>query len=84
MSNRVLRQDPIPGLDLFETTLIPFADLKRGPNPQRHGNYQLNALAVAFGQAVIHDMTKVRIGFAAGRHLPIRIFSTRRMIRCAR
>lgn len=64
VSNQLLKQDPIPGLDLFETTLIPFADLKLGANPQVLGGYHLNALAVAFGQAVIHDMTKVRLGFA--------------------
>jgi hypothetical protein len=64
VSNLFLKQDPIPGLDLFETTLIPFADLKEGPHPQKHRAYHLNALAVAFGQAVIHDMTKAPTGFS--------------------
>ena len=64
LSNVFLQQDPIPELDLFETTLIPFEDLQQGPHPQTLGGYHLNALAVAFGQAVIHDMTKARLGFS--------------------
>jgi hypothetical protein len=60
LSNTFLSKDPIPGLDMFETTLIPFADLRKGEHPEKK---RLNQLSVAFGQALIHDMTKARIGF---------------------
>jgi hypothetical protein len=43
--------------------LIPFDSLRKGQNPQRQGGYRLNQFAVAFGQAVTHDLTKARIGF---------------------
>lgn len=61
LSNLFLAQDPIPGIGTLETVLIPLEDLKQGPHPDPHG---LNQLAVAFGQAVTHDLTKVRIGFS--------------------
>jgi hypothetical protein len=61
LSNVFLAQDKVRGLDMFETVLIPFEDLKEGQHPDPRG---LNALAVAFGQAVTHDLTKARIGFA--------------------
>jgi hypothetical protein len=61
LSNLFLAQEPFPGLDPFETTRIPFDALKTGQHPQSAG---LNAFAVAFGQAVVHDLTKARVGFA--------------------
>jgi hypothetical protein len=65
LSNLFLAQDPIPGIGTFETVLIPPARLVRGQHPQggAHG-YPLNQLAVAFAQALTHDLTKVRIGFS--------------------
>ena len=63
LSNLFLAQDPFAGIDMFETVLIPFDSLRKGQDPQRQGGYRLNQLAVAFGQAVTHDLTKARIGF---------------------
>jgi Animal haem peroxidase len=60
LSNQFLAQDPFPGIELFETTLIPFESLRLGQHPQQAGGYRLNQLAVAFGQAVTHDLTKAR------------------------
>jgi Animal haem peroxidase len=64
LSNQLLAQDPFPGVELFDTTLIPFESLRLGRHPQRAGGYRLNQLAVAFGQAVTHDLTKARTGFS--------------------
>ena len=64
LSNVFFAQDPFPGIDMFETVLIPFSQLRDGQNPQRQGGYRLNQFAIAFGQAVTHDLTKVRIGFS--------------------
>jgi len=63
LSNVFLAQDPFKGIGTFDTVLIPLADLREGQNPQRQGGYRLNQLAIAFGQAVTHDLTKARIGF---------------------
>ena len=62
LSNAFFAQEPWEGIDMFETVLIPFEALREGQNPQRRG-YKLNQLAVAFGQAIAHDMAKTRIGF---------------------
>src|SRR5688572_6750194 len=62
LSNLFLAQDPIPGIGTFETVLIPPARLVRGQHPQQ--GYPLNQLAVAFAQALTHDMTKLRIVFS--------------------
>jgi hypothetical protein len=64
LSNAFLAQDPIPGIGTFETVLIPPERLRRGQHPQEAQGYRLNQLAVAFGQALTHDLTKVRIAFS--------------------
>jgi hypothetical protein len=63
LSNLFFAQKPFAGIDPFETVLIPLDSLRDGQNPQRQGGYRLNQLAIAYGQAVTHDLTKVRIGF---------------------
>ena len=63
LSNQFFAQDPWEGIEMFETTLIPFEQLREGQNPQKTHGYRLNQFAVAFGQAVAHDMAKVSIGF---------------------
>ena len=63
LSNLFLAQQPYKGIGTFETVLIPFDALRDGQNPQRQGGYRLNQFAVAFGQAVTHDLSKSRIGF---------------------
>jgi hypothetical protein len=63
LSNLFLAQEPFKGIGAFETVLIPIDALREGQNPQRQGGYRLNQLAVAFGQAVTHDLTKSRVGF---------------------
>lgn len=60
LSNQFFAEPPLPGIGTFETVLIPFEDLRTGPRPDRR---RLNQLAVAFGQAVAHDMAKSRLGF---------------------
>jgi hypothetical protein len=64
LSNLFLAQDPIPGIGTFETVLIPPERLRRGQHPQQAEGYRLNQLAVAFGQALTHDLTKAHVGFA--------------------
>jgi hypothetical protein len=63
LSNLFLAQDPWPGIEMFDTVLIPLDQLRKGQDPQRRGGYRLNQFAVAFAQAVTHDLTKARIGF---------------------
>jgi hypothetical protein len=64
LSNAFLAQDPFPGIGTFETVLIPPEQLREGLHPQEAQGYRLNQLAVAFGQALTHDLTKLRIGFS--------------------
>lgn len=63
LSNEFMAQDPWDGIGTFETVLIPFESLREGQNPQNFRGFRLNQFAVAFGQAVAHDLTKSRIGF---------------------
>lgn len=64
LSNLFLAQEPFPGLTAFETVLIPFDALQRGQHPMKQGDFRLNQLAVAFGQALVHDLTKAHTGFS--------------------
>jgi len=64
LSNLFLAQEPFPGLTTFETVLIPFDALQRGQHPLKQGEFKLNQFAVAFGQALVHDLTKAHTGFS--------------------
>jgi len=57
VSNVLLSKDPIPGISAFESALIPFNDLIEGEHPD---DEKLNQFSVAFGQALVHELTKVR------------------------